>query len=297
MPKVIRSGVREVVLKIKDFFMKEKQSGAPIIPFERVNERVAAATGISLRTVVRIENEGRLAEASSTGKCWQNDDEDGVLEPISKGQRFIIVHAGEEYTRPQLLEIVNKNKPEPVYSVDAILTGLGHKILRLPPYHCDLNPIEMVWASMKRKVAEINIGKPSNQMPEMLPQCSWCPTENRCFSEHLPHNKDFCTEKMIRHPTYGLSLHDNAECACAGPEIENSCPPADTEQKCSGRGKCVCGRCFCDVNLDPMHPSKVIMGEHCEYDNFSCDGPDCNEGPYYIFQENDPNRIDETERL
>ncbi|CAH0730993.1 unnamed protein product, partial [Brenthis ino] len=127
--------------------MKEKQSGVPNIPFERVNERVAAATA---------------------GKCWQNDDEDGVLEPISKGQRFIIVHAGEEYTRPQLLKIVNKNKPEPVYSVDAILTGLGHKILRLPPYHCDLNPIEMVWASMKRKVAEINIGKPSNQIPEMV---------------------------------------------------------------------------------------------------------------------------------
>ncbi|CAH0730948.1 unnamed protein product, partial [Brenthis ino] len=36
----------EVVLKIKDFFMKEKQSGAPNIPFERVNERVAAATGL-----------------------------------------------------------------------------------------------------------------------------------------------------------------------------------------------------------------------------------------------------------
>ncbi|RVE39844.1 hypothetical protein evm_015506 [Chilo suppressalis] len=127
MPNVIRSGVREVVFKVKEYFMKEKQSSAPIIPFERVNERVSAATGISLRTVGRIGNEGRLAEASSskiftpgkirktrkdkilmdnfdlgvlrtrntnTGKCWQNDDEDGVLEPISKGQRFIIVHAG-----------------------------------------------------------------------------------------------------------------------------------------------------------------------------------------------------------
>lgn len=55
-----------------------------------------------------------------------------------------------------------------------------------------------------------------------------------------------------------MSLHENAECACAGPEIKNSCPPTDTEQKCSGRGKCVCGRCFCDVNPDPMHPSKVL---------------------------------------
>lgn len=140
---------------------------------------------------------------------------DGVLEPISKGQRFIIVHAGsnqgfvenaclvfksqtksgdyhddmnhtnfkkwvleklapnlnepsliimdnasyhntivnkppntssrkseiidwlrvnnieysEIYTRSQLLEIVNRNKPEPVYVVDAILKGLGHKVI------------------------------------------------------------------------------------------------------------------------------------------------------------------------
>ncbi|CAG4978981.1 unnamed protein product [Parnassius apollo] len=26
----------------------------------------------------------------------------------------------------------------------------------------------MIWASMKRKVAEVNIGKPANQMPEMV---------------------------------------------------------------------------------------------------------------------------------
>lgn len=45
MPKLIRSGTREVVLSVKNFFMKEKQSSAPVIPFEEVNERVAAATG------------------------------------------------------------------------------------------------------------------------------------------------------------------------------------------------------------------------------------------------------------
>lgn len=41
-------------------------------------------------------------------------------------------------------------------------------MLRLPPYHCDLNPIEMAWASMKKKVAAVNIGKPSNEMPQMV---------------------------------------------------------------------------------------------------------------------------------
>lgn len=24
------------------------------------------------------------------------------------------------------------------------------------------------------------------------------------------------------------------------------------------------------------------MGEYCEFDNFSCDGPKCNEGPYSL---------------
>ncbi|VVD05781.1 unnamed protein product [Leptidea sinapis] len=57
---------KEVLLKVKEFFLKEKQATAPIIPFEKVNDRVAAATGISLRTVTRIIGEGRLAEASSS---------------------------------------------------------------------------------------------------------------------------------------------------------------------------------------------------------------------------------------
>ena len=26
----------------------------------------------------------------------------------------------------------------------------------------------------------------------------------------------------------------------------------------------------------------MIMGEYCEFDNFSCDDPKCNEGPYSL---------------
>ena len=33
--------------------------------------------------------------------------------------------------------------------IDEIARACGHEVLRLPPYHCTLNPIELVWAQLK----------------------------------------------------------------------------------------------------------------------------------------------------
>lgn len=43
------------------------------------------------------------------------------------------------------------------YCIDELLKSYGHDVLRLPPYHCDLNPIELVWADIKRYVRERNV--------------------------------------------------------------------------------------------------------------------------------------------
>ncbi|CAG9585566.1 unnamed protein product [Danaus chrysippus] len=116
-----------------------------------------------------------------------------------------------------------------------------------------------------------------------LPQCSWCPEDEMCFSAHLPLYENYCEKQRINHTDYGMSFEDNAECACSGDKIMSDCqPPESTGPECSGRGSCVCGRCFCDEQPDPENPSKTIMGDYCEYDNFSCSGPKCNEGPYSI---------------
>jgi len=33
---------------------------------------------------------------------------------------------------------------------------MGHEVVRLPPYHCQYNPIEMIWAQVKGQVASKN---------------------------------------------------------------------------------------------------------------------------------------------
>ena len=35
-----------------------------------------------------------------------------------------------------------------------MFANAGHSVLRLPPYHVDLNPIELVWSDIKGRVGE-----------------------------------------------------------------------------------------------------------------------------------------------
>ena len=59
--------------------------------------------------------------------------------------------------RPQLLELVRMNKPPPEYAVDQLIRYHGHEVLRLPPYHPDFNPIELIWSQVKGIVGRRNV--------------------------------------------------------------------------------------------------------------------------------------------
>lgn len=60
--------------------------------------------------------------------------------------------------KPNLLALVKQHKPHPIYAIDNLLGDHGHTVVRLPPYHCDLNPIELIWAMAKKKVSAHNVG-------------------------------------------------------------------------------------------------------------------------------------------
>jgi transposase len=59
--------------------------------------------------------------------------------------------------KPELYELVKQAKPKFVkYKIDTMAEEAGHRVVRLPPYHCELNPIELIWANMKGWVARNN---------------------------------------------------------------------------------------------------------------------------------------------
>ncbi|XP_054283294.1 uncharacterized protein LOC129000353 [Macrosteles quadrilineatus] len=60
----------------------------------------------------------------------------------------------ENFTKVELLMLVQNVQREPVYKIDQLINNFGHQVLRLPPYHPDLNPIELVWGAIKGQVAK-----------------------------------------------------------------------------------------------------------------------------------------------
>jgi hypothetical protein len=45
----------------------------------------------------------------------------------------------------------------PAYKLNILLSQYGHTVLRLPPYHPELNPIEKIWEQVKQWVASHNV--------------------------------------------------------------------------------------------------------------------------------------------
>ncbi|XP_060808779.1 uncharacterized protein LOC132903764 [Amyelois transitella] len=75
----------------------------------------------------------------------------------------------ESMLKPELYNIVKKHKEQfKKFNIDAILNEAGHSVLRLPPYHPDLNPIEMAWSQIKGYVASKNVSWNLTQITDLV---------------------------------------------------------------------------------------------------------------------------------
>ena len=63
----------------------------------------------------------------------------------------------DDMVKVELYRLVKENRQRFLkYKIDTLAEQSGHQVLRLPPYHCQLNPIEMVWTQVKNYVAANN---------------------------------------------------------------------------------------------------------------------------------------------
>jgi transposase len=55
--------------------------------------------------------------------------------------------------KAELVAVLQKIAPSPIYEVDVIAGKHGHEIVRTPPYHPELQPIEVCWGVVKNHIA------------------------------------------------------------------------------------------------------------------------------------------------
>ena len=63
------------------------------------------------------------------------------------------IYCRHDCLKPELVEILNKLAPEPSYAINEIARSCGHEVIRTPPYHPELQPIETCWGVVKNHIA------------------------------------------------------------------------------------------------------------------------------------------------
>ena len=58
--------------------------------------------------------------------------------------------------KEDLLKLVKAGQLSPEYAVADICFEEGVDVLRIPPYHCYFDPIELAWAMMERVIRRLN---------------------------------------------------------------------------------------------------------------------------------------------
>ena len=80
-----------------------------------------------------------------------------LINFVRDHDRFQNADSLRNFRKKDIMAIIKEMNIQPEYATDKILEEYDIRILRLPPYHCQFNPIEKAWSGMKRKVRRKNI--------------------------------------------------------------------------------------------------------------------------------------------
>ncbi|MEM7422042.1 MAG: transposase [Pseudomonadota bacterium] len=74
-------------------------------------------------------------------------------EAIKNWLQINKIPISDDCLKAELVEVLNKVAPSPTYAIDEIAKQEGHDVLRTPPYHPELQPIETCWGVVKNEMA------------------------------------------------------------------------------------------------------------------------------------------------
>lgn len=166
-------------------------------------------------------------------------------EDMKQWLRLRNIPFGEQMLKPELYNIIKNHKPRyKCFEIDELFIAKGHSVLRLPPYHPDLNPIELVWAALKVYVAKKNVSfsfenvaKYCDEFFEQFTVEEWKSRCNRAirFENEFMENEpmmDIIVENLI----INLSVNSDSE-SDSQDDSDNSillCQPSDNDDDLSG---------------------------------------------------------------
>ncbi|CAO4372560.1 unnamed protein product [Caenorhabditis nigoni] len=150
----------EIVVDYHQYMNAEmyKEYMAKVLPL------IAAAAPVGRKAVLVIDNaavHNSVVEKIPTKSSTKKD----LLDFLGKNGVAINVVANKD----ELLEEVNNfietrggRKAFQRYVVDELAMSLGVQIVRLPPYHCQFSPIELIWNQLKTHLR--SIGKSTDRL-------------------------------------------------------------------------------------------------------------------------------------
>ncbi|RQM30280.1 hypothetical protein B5M09_012630 [Aphanomyces astaci] len=75
---------------------------------------------------------------------------EGQHSSVARGERY---RCDPKLTKAELLVMVTTSRDGPRYAPQLIATEYGHTLYYTPPYHPELQPIEIIWGIVKQKMA------------------------------------------------------------------------------------------------------------------------------------------------
>ena len=123
-------------------------------------------------------------------------------------------------TVPELLSIVREHKDKyKMHELDCLASTMGHEVVRLPPYHCQYNPIELIWAQVKNDVAKRNNAFKIKDVRRLLLEAlervtieDWSKCVNRCDRlQEEDFIKEGIRDEIIQRIV--INLQDDSDCS------------------------------------------------------------------------------------